>query len=342
MFTFNDLNVRLIAAPMAGGPSTPELVAAAADVGGLGFLAAGGRSADALASDIASTRAISDLPFGVNLFVPDVRPVPEDVARYRSSLAPWADRLGVELGQPQPDDDDWDAKMALLEAAPVPVVSFTFGLPPLEAIDRLHRVGTCVVASVASVVDALLAAERGVDAVVIQGQEAGGHRAVMEASDTPNRLSAHDMLPRLRDLRLPVIAAGGMATGHDIAEVLELGAVGVQLGTALLLTPEAGTSDAHRTALRSPDFTATVVTRAFTGRPARSLANEFAQREDAPSSYPAVHQVTLPLRLAAARAGDLQHTHLWAGTRWRHAVQAPARDVLWGLWEETIRAHQGG
>ncbi len=342
MFSLNDLQIPLVAAPMAGGPSTPALVSAASSVGALGFLAAGYKTADAVAAEIAAVRSASQAPFGVNVFVPSAEAAP-DASAYREALRPLAEALGVEPGEPRPDDDGWDAKLALLIAERVPVASFTFGLPPREAVDALHAVDVFVVASAASVTDALLAAELGVDAVALQGVQAGGHRATLTAADEPNELGVLDMLPRLRDLRLPVIAAGGFATGHDIATALEAGASAVQVGTALLLADEAGTSGAHRAALASPDFTDTALTRCFTGRPARGLANAFmSEHPDAPAAYPAVHQITSPIRKAAAARGDLQHVHLWAGTGWREARPGPAADLLWALWEDTIRAHQGG
>lgn len=337
MFRFGDLMVPLIAAPMAGGPSTPALVAAASAVGGLGFLAAGYKSPDALAAEIAAVESLTDAPFGVNLFAPGDESIGSEVEAYRAALVPLAASLGVALPHPWPDDDAFEAKLALLETAAVAVASFTFGLPPGDAVARLHDVGTCVVATVASVEDALVAAGLGVDAIVVQGQAAGGHRAVLQASDEPNLLSSVEMLPKLTHLGLPLIAAGGLSSGSEIAAALRAGAVAAQVGTALLLTPEAGTSAAQRAGLVSPEFTETTVTRAFTGRPARALLNDLARSHpDAPASYPAVHQVTAPLRAAAGRVGDLQHTHLWAGTGWRSARAIPASAVLRGLWEDTL------
>lgn len=341
MFRLTDLRLPLVAAPMAGGPSTPALVAAAGSAGALGFLAAGYKTASAVAAEIAEVRGLARTPFGVNLFVPTAEPAPTGaVDAYRGALGPLAAALGVSLSpQVEADDDDWDAKVDLVVAARVPVVSFTFGLPPAEVVGRLRTAGSCVLASVASAPDVARAAALGVDGVVLQGTEAGGHRATLSPAEEPNDLSALSMLPDAVGHGVPVVAAGGFSTGGQIAAALAAGAAAAQLGTALLLTPEAGTSAAYRAGLVSPGLTETVVTRAFTGRPARALANAFvADYPDAPAAYPEVHQLTAALRRAAARAGDIQHTHFWAGTGWRLARAEPAAAVLARLWAEALAA----
>ena len=336
MFTLADLGAPVVAAPMAGGPSTPALVGAVVSAGGMGFLAGGYRSVVELAAAVAEVRSSGAEAFGVNLFVPELRE--DDASRrevrrveaYREALSGWASEYGVELPEPRPDDDAWDAKLDALEADPVPVVSFTFGIPPAEAVLRLHAVGTACWASVTSVADAVVAAARGVDALVVQGAEAGGHRATSATIDVPNSASMVSLVAAVRwVVDLPVVAAGGVMDAAGVADALRAGASAVQCGTAFLLTPEAGTSAVHRGALTSDDFTETVVTRAFTGRFARTLANRWTTDfPDAPAFYPAVHQVTAPLRAAAARAGDAQRVHLWAGTGWRAARAEPAADVV--------------
>lgn len=341
MFRLTDLRVPLIAAPMAGGPSTPALVAAAARAGALGFLAAGYLSAEQTAAQIAETRRLvpAGAPFGLNVFVPPTTDAdPAALDAYAARLRPLAEQLGVPLGRPHPDDDAFDAKLACAVEARVPVVSFTFGLPPADAVAALHAAGIAVWASVASVADALRAALLGVDAVVLQGVHAGGHRATLAAAAEPNEASALDLV-RGVSLDIPVVAAGGVSVGRQIATLLSAGASAVALGTALLLTPEAGTSPVHRAALTSPEFRATGVSRAFTGRPARGLVNAWMRTYlDAPADYPGVHQLTSPLRKEAAQAGDAQHTHLWAGVGWRSASTAPASEVLTMLWRTALSA----
>lgn len=330
MFSLTTLARPLVAAPMAGGPSTPDLVVSAAQAGGLGFLAAGYKTVDAVAAEIDAVRAAGVETFGLNLFVPSTEPTPDAaVAAYRATLAPLAKRLGVEPGTPRPDDDSYDSKLALAVERRVPVVSFTFGLPDAATVSALHAADAAVWATVASLDAARAAAERGVDALVVQGCEAGGHRATLTAAEPPHERRTIDLVAQTAAVGVPLIAAGGIASRADVATALAAGARAVQLGTALLLCPEAGTSDAHRAALRDPRFTETAVTRAFTGRPARGLANAFmADHPDAPAAYPAVHQVTSPLRRAAAASGDVENLHLWAGTRWADAVAEPLADVF--------------
>lgn len=336
MFRLTDLTSPVVAAPMAGGPSTPALAAAVTDAGGLGFLAAGGVSADELAVQVEQTRALTPGAFGVNLFVPELRE--DDVSRteisrveaFRESLSSWAAEFGVELPLPQPDDDAWDAKLEYLEAHPVAVVSFTFGIPSAKVVERLRRVGTAVWASVTSVSEAVVAASRGTDALVVQSRDAGGHRATSQSIDMPNDHGTVALVAAVRwVLEVPIVAAGGIMEASDVDDAFLSGASAVQCGTAFMLTPEAGTSAAVRAAYDDPAFTETVVTRSFTGRPARSLANRWtAEFPEAPAFYPAVHQVTAPLRAAALAAGDTQRAHLWAGTGWRQARAEPAVDVV--------------
>ncbi|WP_245241220.1 nitronate monooxygenase [Streptomyces spiramenti] len=325
----------VVQAPMAGGVATPELVAAVCDAGGTGFLAGGYLTAEALAERIAAVRARVRSAYGVNLFVPGERAADESVAAYREVLAPRAARFGVKLRTGDLyERDDWEAKVRLLVAEPVPIVSFTFGLPPAGDLAALRAAGSTLIATVTSVPEAVAAAEAGVDALCVQGPEAGGHRATFRVQDTPGELP----LPRLvgavlRAVRKPVIAAGGLRDGRDVAAVLRAGAVAGQSGTAFLLTDEAGTSATHRTALSDDRFAETVVTRAFSGRPARGLRNAFvdAHGAEAPPAYPQVHHLTAPLRAAAARAGEPDSVSLWAGTGFRAARSGPAAAVTRAL-----------
>jgi nitronate monooxygenase len=332
------VHLPVLAAPMAGGPGTAELVMAAGRAGSLGFVAAGYKTPEALAEQIAVVRA-SGGAFGVNVFAPN--PVPVDPAAYQSyrdAIRPEADRYQVELpDRPQEDDDQWRAKIDLLVADPVPVVSFTFGLPSAGEVVALQRAGSIVIQTVTSVEEARQAAELGVDGLAVQSPAAGGHYGTL----TPQRLSrppvAMDLVELLRQVRssvaLPLIAAGGLAGPADIAGLLRAGAEGAMVGTALLLTDESGASAVHRSALTEPAPRRTTITRAFTGRPARALHNAFIERYDdaAPAGYPALHHLTSGLRRAATAAGDPERINLWAGTGYRSARPGPAADVLAAL-----------
>ncbi len=336
MFDLAELRTPIVAAPMAGGPSTPALAAAVGRAGGLGFLAAGYRTPEALASQIRELRELSSAPFGVNLFVPGPVPDVESIAAYRAELAAEAARYDVDLPEPDPRDDDrWDEKVALLLADPVPVVSFTFSPPPADVVADLHRVGTYVVGTVTSVAEARAVAALGVDALCVQGPEAGGHSGMHDPSALPPAVPLLGLLAAVRaETSLPLVATGGIATGADIAAALRAGARAVQLGTAYLRTPESGAKPAHKRALADSRFAETVVTRAFSGRPARGLRNRFIDAHDAtaPVGYPLVNQLTQPLRAAAASRDDPEGLALWAGTDYRHATDVPAETLTHDLW----------
>jgi nitronate monooxygenase len=323
----------VFAAPMAGGPGTPALVTAAARAGGLGFVAAGYKTPQALAGQIKEL-AGAGVAFGVNLFAPNPVPVePAELRRYADLIAPEAERHGIALDAdtPREDDDRWAEKLDVLRENPVPVVSFTFGIPAARDLAALRATGALLIQTVTNVEEAKAGAEAGFDALVVQGAAAGGHSGTL----TPHRplpdLPLADLVAAVRHAaRLPVIATGGIATPADVAEVVRAGADAAAVGTVLLRSDEAETSATHRAALTDPARTETVLTRAFTGRPARGLRNTFIERYDAlaPYGYPALHHLTSPLRKAAAAAGDPECVHLWAGTGFRHATAEPAADIL--------------
>ncbi|MPY81130.1 MAG: nitronate monooxygenase [Actinophytocola sp.] len=342
MVDLAELRTPIVAAPMAGGPSTPELAAAVGRAGGVGFLAAGYKAPQALVAQIGTLRELSDAPFGVNLFVPGPVPDVASVAAYRQELVAEAARYDVDLPEPDPSDDDhWEEKVEHLVADPVPVVSFTFGLPPVDVVADLRRVGTYVVVTVTSVAEARAAAALGVDALCVQGPEAGGHSGMHDPYAEPPVTPLLDLLAATRTgTSLPLIAAGGIASGADIAAALRVGAQAVQLGTAYLRTPESGAKPAHKRALADPRFSATVVTRAFSGRLARGLRNRLIDAHDAtaPVGYPMVNQLTQPLRAAAASQDDPDGLALWAGTGYRHAAETPAEALTVKLWESAQAA----
>jgi nitronate monooxygenase len=320
----------IVQAPMAGGPSTPALTAAVSDAGGYGFLAAGYLSAEGLREVIEATRSLTGEPFGVNLFVPSAPGDPAQVAAYAAALQPEAERLGVALGEARWEDDAYNAKLGVVESTHVHLVSFTFGCPASEIIERLHQADIQVAVTVTSASEAEVAAEVGTDLLIVQGTEAGGHQgsfADLAASHRP-------LLTLLEEIRettdVPMIGTGGIMTGRDAAAVLGAGAIAVQLGTALLCTPEAGTSAPYRQALLDGRYHDTILTRAYSGRFARGLANRFALEHDgqAPQAYPEVHHLTRPLRAAATKAGDASVPNLWAGTGWLQVTADPAATIV--------------
>ncbi|WP_306210434.1 nitronate monooxygenase [Actinoplanes sp. RD1] len=324
-----DLLPALVVAPMAGGPSTPALVTAAARAGALGFLAAGYRTPEAVES---SLRAVGGIPYGLNIFAPTPPAAPGPIERYREVLRPEAQRYDIDLPPLRlSDDDHYAAKIDLAAAYGVPVVSFTFGVPDRAVVARLRSVGCRILITVTSAAEAARAVAVEPDGLIAQGGTAGGHAATFDAAGYRGETTAASVLAAVRKVTdLPVIAAGGTGTAADVAALLDAGAFAVQAGTAFLLADEAGTRPAHRAAMLAGATQETVITRAFTGRPARALRNRFTETYSAlaPVGYPAVHHLTAPIRAAAAARNDPGALNLWAGTGFPTARPEPLADVV--------------
>jgi nitronate monooxygenase len=318
----------IVLAPLAGGPSTPELAAAVSNAGGLGFLGGAYLAPEQLNEQLAATRRLTSGPLGVNLFV--LRDLAVDlaaIAAYADELEPEARRLGVRLGEPRFDDDAFDAKLEIVLAAGVEVVSFTFGCPASAVLRRVTQSGAEAWLTVTSSAEARAASVAGADVLVVQGPEAGGHRGTWDDRDARDA----PLLELLEEIAaqesVPLVAAGGIADRSAVLAALDAGAAAVQVGTAFLLCPEAGTGDAYRTAVAAGGETG--VTRAFTGRCGRGLVNVFMRaHQGAPSAYPYVHHLTSPLRAAARSVGDANGFNLWAGTNVGLARPESAADVV--------------
>jgi nitronate monooxygenase len=319
----------IVAAPMGGGPTTPELVSAVSGAGGFGFLAAGYRSAEDVGAQVRGMGR--EVRFGVNLFVPGSRAEPETYAAY-------VEGLGEEAGEARWSDDEWGEKLELLAAAPVAVVSFTFGCPRREEIGRLREEGSECWLTVTNVAEAEQAVAAGADVLIAQGHEAGAHQGTYDLASEEDAYGLLALLQLLRaETELPLVASGGIGSGAGVAACLAAGASAVQLGTAFMLCPEAGTSPAHREALKQRRPTR--LTRAFTGRRARGAVNRFLrEHEDAPAAYPEVHYATAPIRAAAREAGDAEGLNLWAGQAHWLAREEPAATVVERFTEEARSA----
>jgi nitronate monooxygenase len=322
----------VIVAPMAGGPSTPELVIAAADAGAVGFLAA----------EIAAVRAGTTGRFGVNVFLPGIPSTDAaSIDAYVSSLTAHAEAVGAALGEAIWDDDHLDEKIAILLADPPALVSFTFGCPPTELIAALSDAGCQVVVTVTDPVEAAIAAAAGAHVLCVQGSEAGGHRGTF-ANDSATG-EGHSLLPLMAEVAvvtdLPQIAAGGIVDPGQVEAALAAGAVAVQCGTAFLRCRESGANPLYKDALVDPRYTTTGMTRAFSGRWARGLVNRFMlENGDVPAAYPEINNATRSLRAAAAAQGDTERMSLWAGQGYATAHDWPASEIIeWLSGEDVAR-----
>jgi nitronate monooxygenase len=330
VFTLDgSLDVPIVGAPMSGGPATPALVVAVSDAGGLGFLAAGYKTAQEVEEEIAAVRAATARPFGVNLFYP-TRDETDEAAidAYARSLRAEEDRYGVSVGVPSWSDDHWEAKLDVVARARPDVVSFTFGCPEPETIEWLRGLDIAVWATVTSPAEAGVALAAGADTLVLQGAEAGGHQGSYRQHDD-------EPLPILTLLQSvtaitdrPLVTAGGIATAAQIIAVRRAGASAAQIGSALMLAEEAGTNEPHRQALRRK--APTRLTRAFSGRRARGIVNRFMLEhgDGAPAAYPEIHYLTAPLRAKARALGDADGLNLWAGQAYHLAVETTAGEIV--------------
>jgi nitronate monooxygenase len=320
----------ILQAPMASA-ATPELAAAVSEAGGLGALGSAMLPVDQLGRQVDELRAKTRRPFQLNFFCHERPEIDAQVAvRAREYFTPLYDELG--LGDPPepsalPIEFDETRLAALLELRP-PVVSFHFGLPGTDALDAIRDAGIRVLASATTVAEAEHLEERGVDAVVAQGAEAGGHRGsfLVEGDDGPVGTLA--LVPQVVDaVDVPVIAAGGVADGRGLAAVLALGAGAAQIGTAFLPCPESGISPAYREGLRHARAEATVLTRAVSGRPARALANRLTAELSGVLPYPAQLSLTVPLRESGAQT-EGAFEPMWSGQSAALAHEAPAAEVV--------------
>jgi nitronate monooxygenase len=282
-------------------------------------------------ADIDAVAAGTRAPFGVNVFVPGMPAAdPSALARYIDDLEQEGRRLGISIGQPTWDEDDWTEKIAELARHPVAVVSFTFGCPPADVVNRLRTAGSQVWITVTDAREAAMAAAAGADRLIAQGEEAGAHRGTFTNDAATAGTGVLDLLAAIRKVTdLPLVAAGGIMSAAAVDAAFDAGAVAVQCGTAFLRCPESGANPAHKAALLDSRFDRTALTRAFSGRPARGLENDFMRdHADAPAAYPEINNATRPLRAAAAAAGDVHRMSLWAGTGYREATDRPVAEVV--------------
>ena len=320
----------VIGAPMAGGPTTPALVAAVSEAGGLGTLAAGYLPPDRMRSDIIEVRRRTSRPFSINLFVPSARVESrpsEEVEQILEAL--WAE-LGADSGIPAPSLPSFDEQLAVALEDPPVLVTFTFGTPEPDVVDALHRAGCLLGATATTVGEALVLESAGIDVVCAQGYEAGGHRGGF-VGGSGGLVGTMALVPQVVDaVDLPVVAAGGIADGRGVAAALALGAVAAQVGTALLACPEAGTAPGHRRRLGRVSAEDLVLTDGVTGKVVRALPNRLTAALEGvePLPYPQMHRWTAELRRAAATRDNDDLMGMWAGQAASLVAARPAGEVV--------------
>ena len=331
----------VIQGPMGGGPSTPELVAAVSNAGGLGSLGAAYMTPDKITEAIRQIRRLTEKPFNVNLFAGGYE------AKSQPDPAPMLDLLAeihkaLELPPPVlpqiPPDPFASQFEAVLDSAP-PIFSFTFGIPSADAMSRLRKRGITTLGTATTVEEARLLTKAGVDGIVAQGAEAGAHRGTFAGPFEASMIPTMDLVRGIYDAVLvPVIASGGIMDGRDISTAMKLGASAASLGTAFLTCPESGAPEAHKRAVLDARKNTTVITRAFSGRPARGLPNAFiaklAGKENMILPFPLQNALTRAMRTAAAKRGESGFLSLWAGTGVARARAMPAGELVRRLVEE--------
>jgi nitronate monooxygenase len=332
----------IVLAPMAGGPSTPELAAAVSSAGGLGQLGATYLAPDVISAQIDLVRERAPgKPFGVNLFVPEVAPKTENLPRMAARLAGYHAELGIDPPRiPNAWSEPFDAQVEVALRKQVPVMSFHFAAPGRVVVDRLKAAGTFLIGSATTVEEARFLAAAGFDAIHAQGAEAGGHRGTWLRDPMAALVGTMALVPQIVDaVDLPVIAAGGIMDARGIVAALALGASAVQMGTAFLACPESGAHPDHKRRIPESRAEDLVLTRAFSGRPARGISNRFieemAAHEDDFAGFPAQNALTRPLRNAAAQQNRPEFLSMWAGQGAALAEALPAADLVAKLAEES-------
>jgi nitronate monooxygenase len=327
----------VIQAPMAGVQDSALAIAVAA-AGGLGSLPCAMLDAAAIRREIAAIRAATSAPFNLNFFC-HVEPAPDAgrEAAWRGALAPYYREFGLDIGAVPAGAgrNPFGAESAaLVEELRPAIVSFHFGLPGADLLDRVRASGARVLASATTLDEARLLEARGVDAVIAQGVEAGGHRGNFLTADLTTQAGTFALLPQVvRAVRVPVIAAGGIADRAGVAAALALGAAMVQVGTAFLCCPEATTSRIHRRALASDAVRHTALTRLITGRPARGIVNRLIREVDdsAAPAFPLATAAIAPLRAAAEARGSGDFSPLWSGQNASGCSERPAGEMTRAL-----------
>jgi nitronate monooxygenase len=325
----------IVQAPMAGGPTTPELVAAVSNAGGLGSLGAAYLSPETLREQVKEIRDLTERPFGVNLFVPSPFEVePERIERANTLLERYRKELGIEAPEELSSfAESFEDQLEVVLEERVPVFSFTFGSLEPELVGQLKENGTTVIGTATTVREGLRLEEDGVDMVVAQGSEAGGHRGTFLGDIRDALIGTMALVPQMVDtLSVPVLASGGIMDGRGLAAALVLGAEATQMGTAFLTCEESGAHPEFKRAVLEAAEDETAVTRAFSGRAARGIKNRFlvevGEHEEELPPFPVQNALTKDVRAAAQRQDHAEFMSLWAGQAVRLASPTNAAELV--------------
>lgn len=335
----------IIQAPMAGGITTPALIAAVSNAGGLGSLGAGYMPPELLYEAIRDVKALTNRPFAVNLFVPEQHQVTfEQMKKAQNAIQASCHELGIHIDPvTAPYSPDFAAQMDVILSEQVPVFSFVFGLLPSRWINLLKKNQTCIIGTATTLAEALLLQEQNIDALVFQGAEAGGHRGSFLTPAEDALIKLFDLISSLKgQIKIPIVAAGGIMDGKKIHKMMQLGASGVQMGTAFLSCPESGAYPEYKKALLDKSMGETILTRSFSGKLARGIANKFTIRMDAYKDtildYPIQNALTTTMRKTASSLHCIDFLSLWAGEQYMLSRGMGVNELITQLIDEVEQA----
>jgi nitronate monooxygenase len=329
----------IIQAPMAGGTTTPELVAAVSNSGGLGTIAAGYLSPNQLREQIKAVKLLTELNFGVNLFVPTKYTIDEGAVKEAISLLkPFMSKLNVPVESPalpsyEHDLEIFHEQLKVIVEENVPICSFTFGIPSSEIVTQLKKKAIVVIGTATTVNEAIMNEKAGMDAVVVQGSEAGGHRGSFDKDGKESLIGLLSLIPQTADsISIPVIAAGGIMDARGLVAARSLGAKGVQMGTAFLTCSESGANQAHKDAVLKASEDQIVLTSSFSGKQARGINNSFITamegKEGGLPEYPIQNELTKGIRKQAGIQKNPSYLSLWSGQSPRLAKAVSAKELM--------------
>jgi nitronate monooxygenase len=332
----------IIQAPLAGGGDTPELVAAVSNAGAFGFIGAAYSTPEQIVATASAVRERTSRPFGINLFAPlNANFAWRDPIPTLARLAPYFAELGLPVPSvPKSTGNLFEEQLAAALKTGASAFSFTFGLLPETAVQAIKARGMLIIGTATTVEEAIALEKSGVDAIVAQGSEAGGHRGSFQADFSSGMIGTMALVPQIVDaVKVPVIASGGIMDGRGVVAALALGALAVQMGTAFLTCQEAGIPDVYKQAILNAHEDQTRITRAFSGRPARGIVNRFmreidSDKHDVIQAFPLHNALTRPLRAAAAKQGRADLLSLWAGQGVRLARRQSAQELVARLTKE--------